>query len=886
MKHELERTFARRARACRALASWIAVCTGLLVPAFATEHPTETDADRKPRLVTTGTCVIRNATIHTAVRPPFTGDVLVQNGDIAAVGSVTAPAGALEIDATGKHLAPGVVDCHSHIAIDGNVNEASVSISAEVSIQDVIDAEDLNIYRALAGGVTTARLLHGSANAIGGQDAVIKLKWKRSADELRFPGAQQGIKFALGENPKRSNWGSRGERFPGSRMGVEAVFPRAFSRAREYATTWTEYEARRARGEDVDPPRRDLRLDALAGILRGDVHVHSHCYRADEILMLLEASRAYGFQVATLQHVLEGYKVAKEMADANVGGSTFGDWWGYKIEAYDAVPQNAALMEEAGVLSSLNSDSAEMMRRLYGEAAKSVRYARMDRVRALALVTLNPAKQLGIEQRVGSIEVGKDADLVLLSADPLSAYARVAWTMVDGEVEFEQRDAFGLESDPPVVSELAPREAAVFASGTGSEVVAIVGATLHPITSPAIENGVLLMSRGRIVALGRELAIPAGARTFDAHGRHVYPGMIALDTNVGLLEIGAIAATDDQGEIGGNQPDVRVAASINADSAHIGVTRASGITRAQTSPQSGGPIRGQSAVVRLAGDTWQEMVTLDRDMLHVRFPRIDNDVKELEESAEQKELVRLFEDAREYGRVLALAAQAPVDAGAKPAFDPRLEALAPFARGEKTVALHADNAQTILSALKFAKEQKLRSVLYGAREAWKVVDALQREGVSVVVGPILELPSSPFDPYDAAFANAAVLARAKVPFAICAADAENTRNLPFHAAMACAFGLPHAEALRAVTLYPARILGVEAELGSLEVGKLADVVVTDGDLLEIATHVEAVFIDGVQASLENRQTELYERYRVRLQRLLGRSTSTSSSAAAPAPVSR
>ena len=835
------------------LPSWIAV----------DEHPSETDADRKPALVTSGSCVIRGVTIHTAVSPPVRGDVLVLDGKIAGVGQVNVPEGTLEIPGAGGHLAPGVVDCHSHIAVVGSVNEGTVSISAEVSIEDVIDAEDLSIYRALAGGVTTARILHGSANTIGGRHAVLKMKWKRRADELRFPGAPAGIKFALGENPKRSNSSSRTDRFPASRMGVEAVLHRAFSRAGEYAREWKDYRARVERGEDVDPPRRDVRLEVLAGILSGDVQVHSHCYRADEILMLLRASEQFGFKIATLQHVLEGYKVAKEMADLGVAGSTFGDWWAYKIEAYDAIPQNAALLDEAGVLSSVNSDSEEMMRRLYGEAAKSVRYAGMDPVRALALVTLNPAKQLGIEARVGSIEVGKDADLVLLTGDPLSSLARVRWTMVDGEIEFARRDAYELDTKPPTVPAIEEPAPAQVPEPAG-EVLAITGATLHPITAPDVERGTLLIRGGRILALGADVAIPAGAKTIQAQGKHVWPGMIALDSTLGMIEIGSVPATDDRGDIGGNQPDLRVSASIHADSSHIGVTRSNGITRAQTAPQGGGPMKGQSAIVRLSGDTWEEMLAVDRDMLHVRFPETANDAKEKKEGEEVKEMRRLLAAARDYGRIADLASQGSIPT---PTFEPRLAALVPYVRGEKKVALHADNAQTILSALKFAEEEKLSAVLYGASEGWKVADAIARAKVPVAVGPIIAMPDGPFDPYDSAFANPAVLARAGVPFAILSKESENERNLPFHAATAAAFGLPREEALRAITYYPARILGIERDVGSLASGKIADVIVTDGDLLEIRTRVEHLFIEGRPIDLGNRQTELYERYRARLHRL-------------------
>ncbi|MEE8469111.1 MAG: amidohydrolase family protein, partial [Planctomycetota bacterium] len=401
------------------------------------DHPYETDAMRVPALETGGNAVIRGAVIHTAVRPAFLGTVVVTDGKIAAVvegdAEVEVPEGTLEIDGTDMHLAPGVVDTHSHIAIERGINEGSVSISGEVTMKDVVNPDDLSIYRALAGGVTTIRILHGSANAIGGRDEVLKLRWHVEEDELRFPGSKQGIKFALGENVKRSRSTSN-DRFPGSRMGVESIYYRAFERAREYRAEWAAYEAAKDRGEDPAPPRKDVRLDVLVGILEQEVIVHSHCYRADEILMLIRASEHFGFRIGTLQHVLEGYKVAHEMAQSSIPGSTFSDWWAYKVEAYDAVPHGAALMAEAGVLTTINSDSGEMMRRLYEEAAKSVRYAGMDRVAALQLVTLNGAKQLDIDGRVGSIEEGKDADLVLLNGDPLSSFSRVEWTMVDGEV--------------------------------------------------------------------------------------------------------------------------------------------------------------------------------------------------------------------------------------------------------------------------------------------------------------------------------------------------------------------------------------------------------------------------------------------------------------------
>lgn len=825
------------------------------------EHPFETDTSRIPSIYTGGDCLVRGATIHSAVGEPFVGDVLVRDGDIAEIGEdLAAPDGFEVIDAEGFHLAPGVVDTHSHMAIAGPVNEGTLSITAECDITDVVDAEDVGLYRALAGGTTTLQLLHGSANAIGGRSEVIKARWKEDADALRFEGAPQGIKFALGENPKRANWGERGARFPDTRMGVEAIFHRAFTRALEYTAEWEAYEEAAARAENALPPRRDIRLEVLAGILEGDVTVHSHCYRADEILMLIRTADHFGFQLGTLQHVLEGYKVAPEMAEHGVGGSTFSDWWGYKIEAYDAIPHNAALMEEAGVVASINSDSGELVRHLYQEAAKSVRYADMDRVAALALVTINPARQLGIGDRVGSIEVGKDADLVLLNGDPLSFMSRVEWTMVDGEVEFQRTDAFDFENDPAPLTELTEEVDAASGGGSG-DAYAIVGGTIHPITGPVIENGTLLMRGGRIVAMGEGIELPSDARVTDATGQHVWPGMIALDTGLGIREIDSVRGTDDLSEIGGNQPDIRVTASIHPDSAHIPVTRTDGVTRAQVAPQGGGPLMGQSSVIRLDGFTWEELLVKDRDMLHVRFPRVGNTAEDKSKPDAVEELSELLEEAREYGRLEREAAET---GSTPPSLDPRLAALVPYATGEARVALHADNAQTILYALEFAAAEELDAVLYGVREGWKVVDAIAASGLPVVVGPVLSVPRSEYDPYDSAYANAAVLHRAGVPFAIMSNDTENERTLVYHAATAAGFGLPVEEAVRAVTYYPARILGIEDQVGSLQPGKVGDVVVTDGHLLDVTSRPEHLFIEGVPVPVTNRQTELYERYRARI----------------------
>src|SRR5439155_1360656 len=305
------------------------------------------------------------------------------------------------------------------------INEGTLSVSSMARTRDVLNPTDVDLYRELAGGVTTLNLLHGSANSIGGQTTTVKIKYGRPIEEFIFPGAPPGIKFALGENPKRSSFTpqpGQQRRYPATRMGVEETIRDAFVRARDYKKSWDEYNAAIKRGEkNLVPPRRDLQLEPLVEVLEGKRYVHSHCYRADEILMLINIANEFGFKVRTFQHVLEGYKVAKEIAEHGAGASTFADFWGYKIEAYDAIAYNTAIMVRHGVNTSVNSDSNERARRLNIEAAKAMRYGDLTEEEALKLITINPAWQLGIQDRVGSIEVGKDADLAIWNAESSSA---------------------------------------------------------------------------------------------------------------------------------------------------------------------------------------------------------------------------------------------------------------------------------------------------------------------------------------------------------------------------------------------------------------------------------------------------------------------------------
>lgn len=382
--------------------------------------------------------VIRGATIWTS-GPQGTlndADMLIERGKIVSVGkNLQLPAGALVIDAKGKNLTAGLIDCHSHTGVEGSVNEGSHAVTAEVRIGDVLDPYDVALYRELAGGLTAANVLHGSANPIGGQNQVIKLRWGMLPEEMKFEGAIPGIKFALGENPKQSNWGDKyTSRYPQTREGVEQIIRDEFRTALDYEQSWKEFQE----GKKKIPPRRALQEEAILEILRGKRIIHSHSYRQDEILMLMRLAEEFGFRVGTFQHVLEGYKVADQLAKHGAGASTFSDWWAYKFEVYDAIPYNGALMHDAGVVVSYNSDSDEQARRLNTEAAKAVKYGGVSENEALKFVTINPAKQLRIDKRVGSLEPGKDADFVLWSGNPLSTYSICEQTWIDGRKYFDR----------------------------------------------------------------------------------------------------------------------------------------------------------------------------------------------------------------------------------------------------------------------------------------------------------------------------------------------------------------------------------------------------------------------------------------------------------------
>jgi len=390
-------------------------------------------------LATHNEVLIKHAVVLTATHGSITdGSVYIKDGKVVAVGKdVSAPASATVIDAGGKYLTPGIVDSHSHIALDGDVNEATSPITPQMMMIDAFDYQDKSIYRALAGGVTTSLLLHGSANMIGGQAVVIKHKYGVNRDAMLFPGAPRSIKFASGENPKRVYGGK--DQMPSTRMGNFAVQREALVQAQDYMREWDDYNAKvKAGNKDATPPKHDLKLEALADVLRGKLLVQIHCYRADELLTEMAIAKEFGYKVRAFHHALEAYKVADQLAAEGVGIATFSDWWGYKQEAWDAIPWNAVMAMRKGVRVAIKSDSGDFARRLNQEAAKTMRYGGATEEEALRMITLNAAWIIGVDDRVGSIDAGKDADLVIWDGYPLSSYGVPNKVFIDGDVYFDR----------------------------------------------------------------------------------------------------------------------------------------------------------------------------------------------------------------------------------------------------------------------------------------------------------------------------------------------------------------------------------------------------------------------------------------------------------------
>ena len=835
--------------------------------------------------------LIKNATIWTSEAAGIIkeSDILFSNGKVTAVGSkLSAPRNARIIDGTGLHVTPGIIDCHSHTAVVGGVNEGTNIITAECRIEDVLDPDDINIYRQLAGGTTAANILHGSANAIGGQNAVVKWRWGSGASALLIDSAPQGIKFALGENPTRSN-GSRQGRYPATRMGVERVIRSGFQRAHDYRQA--QKLAKSGGGPAV---ATDYQLEAIAEILEGKRLVHCHSYKADEILAMIRIADDFKFKIATFQHVLEGYKVANEMAAHGAGGSTFSDWWGYKLEAFDAIPSNAAMMHQRGVVSSLNSDSSELARRMNLEAAKSVRDGGLSPLDALNLVTINPAKQLRIDAKTGSLKIGKDADVVLWSKDPLAVDAVAMKTWVDGKLLFDRdadmqervllakeeealRKQFNVSPKPPLtdVVKACPalmKQPAQVQTKARSQRIALVGGTVHDGVGQSISNATVLINEvGVIEAVGKAdaVSVPAGYRKVDVTGKHIAPGFFDAISTVGVNEIGSRRETQDYSEFATYSPELYVGRTVNVDAETVAVAREGGVLLANIVPV-GGSLSGSSSLVNLDGWTWEQFAVKRQSGVTLQFGARtasfeghghNHDLTSGSDTTEadivpQPDLgVKVagldgfIAEAHRYYESRSVYAALPRDL--------RFDAFKPILERQIPLLINVDSEREILDALAFATKHNIHPILVGCRGADRVLSQIKASGAGVLLPWTVNLPRSDDHAFDDQYAYPAKFAAAGIPFALTSSGlSDNTRWLPLAAGMATAYGLTANQALESITSAPAKILGVFDQLGSVTKGKQATINVFTGHPLEPTSQISASYIVGVEVQHTSRQAML------------------------------
>jgi imidazolonepropionase-like amidohydrolase len=847
------------------------------------------------------TTLIRNATILTAAGPAIErGALLLQNGKVAAVGqNVSAPADALVIDASGKWVTPGIIDTHSHLGVysspaieslqDGN--EMTNPVTAEVWADHSIWPQDPQFELALAGGVTAMQILPGSGNLIGGRGVTVKNVVSRTAEGMKFPGAPAGLKMACGENPRRV-YGQRNQQ-PSTRMGNIAVFRKTWLAASDYRDKWKKW---RDDGADAAKrPDRNLQMETLAAVLDGDILVHNHCYRADEMATMIQLSKEFGFRISSFHHAVEAYKVRDLLAQNNICASIWADWWGFKLEAYDGIKENLALVHDAKGCAIVHSDDPNGIQRLNQEAAKGMRAAweagmKLDRADVVRWLTINPARALGIDKVTGSLEAGKNADVVIWSGDPFSVYAKAERVFIDGALLYDRADPArhpqrdfttglfagtaagdsdkgqlpsGDNGENPAQTAanrtLVTRKVAGPVSQRGP-VTVITNARILPVAGPAIAKGTIVIADGTIATLGTNVTVPPGANVIDAAGKIVTPGWIESSTNIGIVEIPLSAeGTADQNTTDrGLSAAFNVVDAFNALSTVIPVTRVEGITRAVVVPAgTGNVIQGQAAVFDLGGDQAPRSISKAPAAM---FAALGEAGAALAGGSRASAVLRLREalqDAIDFRLNRAAWNAAQRREYARGRLD--LEALQPVIRGEIPLAIQAHRASDLLAALRLADEFKLKLVLLGAAEGWMIADELARRKVPVVVKPLTNVPS--FEALAASLENAARLQRAGVNLVLSSFDTHNARNLRQEAGNAVSNGLDRDAALRAVTLAPARAWGIADRAGSLEVGKDADIVIWSGDPFELTTAAERVFIRGREVPKDTRQKALFERYR-------------------------
>lgn len=806
------------------------------------------------------------------------GVLIVRQDKIVAIGAeddTPIPEGAKVIDLSGKTIIPGLVDTHSHIGIwprphvpahnDGN--EGSGPVQSSLRALDAIQPDDPGIRMAVAGGVTTANIMPGSANVIGGQTLYVKLRG-RTIEEMRVKSAVVlgGLKMANGENPKSWNYQAR-KMAPATRMKIAALQREQFTKARAYLQQWERYRKVKAEGKDAIPPEVDLALEPLVEVLQRKRTVHFHSHRADDLMTAIRLAKEFNFELV-LQHCTEGYRIAEELAREKIPVSlTLVDSPGGKLEVAGLLEENAAVLDKAGVKVAINTDdSITESRFLLRTGAIAVRGG-MSEEAALRALTLHGAQMLHLDDRLGSLAKGKDADFVVLSGSPFSVYTQVLQTYIDGKCVFDRSKSLDwsyqvggfalsererLPKTPPSVKPPAavntPLRRLEHKPWRGNVPrFAILAGRIDTVATKSISNGVILVEDGKIKAVGSafDVKVPEGWPVLAA--AVVAPGLIDAHTVVGLSGAANVAADQDQDEMSDpNQADLRVVDGFNPREPLLEFLCREGVTVVHAVPGRANVIAGQTGVFRTSGRTAESMTLRFPAGLLVNFGEAPKSSYPNKQPTTRMGTAALLRTALVQAQNHASKTVAAKSEDKRPPYNPKLEALALALDGKVPVIFAAHRADDLITALRVAKEFKLSARLDLATEGYLLADRLAEAKVPVVVHPTMQRPGS-METYHSHLGNAAVLADHKIPLAIGTgfeAYVPKTRVLRHEAAMAMVNGLGYDRALRAITLDAARILGIDAQRGSIEKGKVADLVLFDGDPFEHATHVTHTLIEG------------------------------------------
>jgi imidazolonepropionase-like amidohydrolase len=874
---------ARAARLAPVAPAVIAVSLGLLPTrgADASRPPDPGEPGEKKALV------LHNATIHTAAadEPIENGVLVIRDGKVEVVG----PAGAVELpdgaevrDLKGAVIIPGLVDTHSHIGVmprprvpaHGDGNEMSGPVQPAVRALDSIMVDDPGFRMALAGGVTTANIMPGSGNVIGGQTLYVKLRG-RTVEEMRITGRLPdgtvvlgGLKMANGENPK--GYGRNRQQAPFTRMKVAALQRQEFVKAREYQKKWQAHREALAAGKQAAEPDRDVGLEPLVEVLEKKRTVHFHCHRADDLMTAVRIAEEFGFELV-LQHATEGYRVAEILAAKKIPASlTLIDSPGGKAETIGLLEENAAILDRAGVPVAINTDDAITESRfLLRTGAIAVRGG-MSEAAALRALTITPARLMHLDHRLGSLEKGKDADFVVLSGPPFSAYTQVLETYIDGRKVFDrskksdwayQAGGFALPdaSDLPAPFPPAKGHAAVKASAVRSNKdpdrparTVVLAGRVHTAAGPPIERGAVVVENGVITAVLQEREVQIRGNDAVLTAAEVTPGLIDPFCVAGLTGAWNIPADQDQDELSDpNQADLRVLDGFNPHEPLLEFLLANGVTVVHTTPGRANVIAGQSGVFRTEGRTAESAALKPVAAILVNLGEAPKEAGKGKGPTTRMAVAglvrRAFVDAQAYK---AKQAAGPASPGRQPggaAPNPKHEALLPALDGKVPVYFAAHRADDIATALRLAAEFKLKPVIALGTEAYRMADELKKAGVPVVVHPTMQRAAGSMETLHAFLGNAAVLADKGVPVCIGTAFegyVPKTRVLRHEASVAAANGLGHDRALRAVTIDAAKLLGIDDRYGSIEKGKVADLVLYDGDPFETRTQVTRTLLGG------------------------------------------